>query len=249
VDGSKYDSTLVSKCLHQISLTLVHRHSPKKVTNCVKKQENDHVERIAKFSLGAIKAANETLIDEEDPSMGTIQIRVGFHCGPVVATVIGNVAPRFSLIGDTINTASRMESASEPGRIHLSEVAATLLREQAPHLTTICRGTRHIKGKGIMTTYFLEDSNVPDAPRVADPRITLRSSSDIPLSDIPTHSVTSLEAREEKYRTEVRYASDSTIMTLSSDELSSDMPSEYVQLPSEYVADSEVGAKHHHHLS
>jgi class 3 adenylate cyclase len=107
--------------------------------------------------LGAVKAANETLIDEEDPSMGTLQIRLGFHCGPVVATVVGNVAPRFSLIGDTINTANRMESNSEPGKIHLSEVAAKLLYEQAPHMVATCRGEMHIKGKGMMTTYFLQE--------------------------------------------------------------------------------------------
>jgi guanylate cyclase, other len=107
--------------------------------------------------LGAVKAASETLIDEENASMGTVRIRVGFHCGPVVATVVGNVAPHFTLIGDTINTASRMESNSEAGRIHLSQVAADLLHAQAPHIRTICRGEMQIKGKGAMTTYFLEE--------------------------------------------------------------------------------------------
>ena len=66
------------------------------VTNLTEKQDNDHARRIAEFSIAAIEAANGTLIDSNDPSRGTVDIRVGFSSGPVVADVVGSLSPRVS---------------------------------------------------------------------------------------------------------------------------------------------------------
>jgi class 3 adenylate cyclase len=98
--------------------------------------------------------------------IGDIQVRIGLHCGPVTAGVIGTERMQYDVWGDTVNVASRMESSGEPGRIHVSEAFATALQSvdggqwtvdsTNDSMTLLKRGTIEIKGKGPMTTYWLE---------------------------------------------------------------------------------------------
>jgi serine/threonine protein kinase len=124
------------------------------VTNVATPQP-DHAKRIAAFAMDAIKAAAITMIDQEDGTKGFVKIRVGFHSGPVIANVVGSRNPKYTLIGDTVNTSSRMESNSRAGCILCSKASAKLLEEQAPEFLLVSRGHIEVKGKGLMETFWV----------------------------------------------------------------------------------------------
>ncbi len=81
-----------------------------------------------------------------------LKLRVGVHTGSVVAGVIGTKKFIYDLWGDTVNTASRMESTGVPGRIQVSEATYELLRDLFDFEQ---RGPIEVKGKGQMSVYLL----------------------------------------------------------------------------------------------
>jgi adenylate cyclase len=87
-----------------------------------------------------------------DPHGQALQLRIGIDSGPVVAGVIGRRKFSYDLWGDTVNSASRMESHGVPGRIQVTERVARAGQHQ---FEFEARGRIDVKGKGSMCTYLL----------------------------------------------------------------------------------------------
>jgi adenylate cyclase len=108
----------------------------------------DHAEAIADMAL-EMGAEVERCAAESGLSL---EVRIGIDTGPVIAGVIGRAKFIYDLWGDTVNTASRMESHGVPGAIQVTERAYELLRDRYDMRH---RGTIEVKGKGPMSTYLL----------------------------------------------------------------------------------------------
>ena len=108
----------------------------------------DHAVAVAELALGMLEVAAQRRL----PDGGPVRLRIGVDSGPVVAGVIGTRKFSYDLWGDTVNTASRMQSAGVAGCIHVTQRARQLFGDRYLFRE---RGRIQVKGKGEMRTYLL----------------------------------------------------------------------------------------------
>jgi adenylate cyclase len=82
------------------------------------------------------------------------EMRVGIHTGPVVAGIVGVKKFQYDIWGDTVNTASRMESSGEEGKVNVSQSTYELLKDDRDFVFE-SRGKVEAKGKGKIEMYFV----------------------------------------------------------------------------------------------
>jgi len=111
--------------------------------------QSDHADRIVALAPRMLDAVATVAKKTGLP----LQARIGIHTGPIVAGVIGTHKFVYDVWGDTVNTASRMESHSMPGRIQVSAATRAALGKE---FALERRGVIEVKGKGMMETYFLK---------------------------------------------------------------------------------------------
>lgn len=116
---------------------------------------NEHAREIGRMALDMRIAMRNFQPNHVIKGVEKLQIRMGIHSGSCVAGVIGLKMPKYCLFGDAINTASRMETNGEPGKIHISSVTKSIL-DLFGNFIIMPRGEVELKGKGKLKTFWLE---------------------------------------------------------------------------------------------
>jgi class 3 adenylate cyclase len=121
----------------------------------------DHADRAADAALAIIQACENI----RDPDNLPMRVRIGIATGPAVAGVIGAYKFSYDLWGDTVNTASRMESLGQTDRIQVCPTTFALLET---HYQLEERGLIDIKGRPAMRTWWLKGKRLEDDMPIAE---------------------------------------------------------------------------------
>ncbi|XP_004592636.2 guanylyl cyclase C [Ochotona princeps] len=160
---------------------------------------NRHAIDIAKMALEILSFMG-TFELEHLPGL-PIWIRIGIHSGPCAAGVVGIKMPRYCLFGDTVNTASRMESTGLPLRIHVNGSTIAILKRTDCQFLYEVRGETYLKGRGTELTYWLtgmkdQEYNLPTPPTVENQQRLQAEFSDMIASSLQKRQAAGIRSRK-----------------------------------------------------
>jgi adenylate cyclase len=124
------------------------------VADGIKSGADAHPENVISAALEMMNYVNSQKSKKEMSGKPWFAMRAGIHTGPVSAGIVGLIKFQYDIWGDTVNIASRMESASEPLRVNISEITYQLVKP-LDQFVFENRGQIDVKGKGKMNMYFV----------------------------------------------------------------------------------------------